>query len=228
MEKTIKGLAIAAVKMALGFFVFALGSVVIINCKIGVAPWDVLHQGLSLVFSIGVGRALIYIGVIIVAIDILLGQNIGWATILNMFGIGYFVDFLMFNNLVPAFHGLGFPYKIPIIILGICFQGLGTYFYISTGYGAGPRDGLMVALTRKLNKPFGLVKSTVEVLAVATGYLLGGNFGIGTLIMAFGAGHIWQFMYKKMNFNISSIDHRFITDDVIYIKNRIKKVETPD
>lgn len=228
MKKTIKDLLLVAFKLALGFFTFALGSVVIINCIIGVAPWDVLHQGLSLVFSIGVGRAQIYSGIIIVSLDVLLGQNIGWATILNMFGIGMFVDLLMFNNLVPDFSGLMIIYKLALIIIGICLQGLGTYFYISTGYGAGPRDGLMVALSRKLNKPFGLVKSVVEVLVVGTGYLLGGNFGVGTLIMAFLAGHIWQFMYDKMGFNISAINHRFIEDDIRFLKEKFQKEETPE
>lgn len=228
MENKIKTLLKAGVKLTLGFFTFALGSVVIINCIIGVAPWDVLHQGLSLVLSIGVGRAQIYSGTIIIILDVLLGQNIGWATIFNMFGIGMFVDILMFNNLVPAFHELIYPLKLGLIIIGICLQGLGTYLYISTGFGAGPRDGLMVALSKKLNKPFGLVKSVLDVLVVVTGYFLGGNFGIGTLIMAFGAGYIWELMYRKMNFDISSIDHRFIADDILYIKNKIRKVETPE
>lgn len=224
MRDRLNRLTIVAIKMTLGFFLFALGSVVIINCKIGVAPWDVLHQGLAKVFNITVGKTLIYLGVIIVIIDIALGQNIGWATILNMFGIGVFVDLLMISNLVPSFQN--FALKILMIIIGIIFQGLGTYFYISTGYGAGPRDGLMVALTRKTGKPFGLVKSTVEVSAVATGYLLGGNFGIGTLIMAFGAGHIWQYMYRKMKFNISALDHRMIQDDLDYIKESFKRIKS--
>ena len=85
---------IGLTKLTFGLFLFALGIVMTINANLGVAPWDVFHQGLSLTTNITMGSASIVVGVIIVLIDIFLGQNIGWATIFNMLLIGVFMDVL--------------------------------------------------------------------------------------------------------------------------------------
>ena len=101
----LKTISLKILRLVFGLFVFALGTVCMLNAKIGVASWDVLHQGISNVTGITVGRANIYLGFIILAIDILLGQDIGWSTLANMILIGVYVDILMINNLVPIFEG---------------------------------------------------------------------------------------------------------------------------
>ncbi|MBC8590934.1 YczE/YyaS/YitT family protein [Wansuia hejianensis] len=208
-------------RLIFGLFLFALGSVFAINAKIGVAPWDVFHQGVAKLTGITVGRANIYSGIIIFIIDIILGQDLGWGSIMNMILIGTFMDILMLNDLVPVF--TGFTPKLIMLILGIIIQGLGCYFYISVGLGTGPRDGLMVALTKKTKRPVGIIKSSIDISVVTIGFILGGNLGIGTVIMAFFAGHIWQFIFKRLNFTISEIDHRFIQDDVRVLKEKFNK-----
>lgn len=205
-------------RLVFGLFVFAFGTVCILNAAIGVAPWDVFHQGISNVTGITVGKANIYLGLIIIALDIYLGQDIGWATICNMLLIGTFIDILMINNIVPTFEG--FLVNIIVLLIGMVIHGVGVFLYIGVGLGAGPRDGLMVVLTNKTGKPVGLVKSSIEVCAVAIGYFLGGNLGIGTLIMSFGSGPIWQYIFKLLNFNVSKVEHRFIKDDIKFIKDK--------
>ncbi len=209
---------ITGIKLVFGLFLFALGVVFTMNAGIGVAPWDVLHQGISKVTGITVGRANIYMGLVIIILDIVLGQAIGWATVCNMILIGTFIDILMLNNLVPVFDGF-FPSLI-MLILGMIIEGYGCYFYISAGLGAGPRDGLMVVLTKRTGKPVGIIKSLIEICAVSIGFLLGGNLGIGTLIMAIFTGQVWQIVFKTVDFDVSEVDHRFIQDDIKYLKER--------
>src|SRR5690625_3546099 len=108
-------------RLFLGLFLFALGAVTIINAKIGVAPWDVFHQGLSNVTSLTVGRANIYTGLIFVILNTILGQRLGWGTVLNMIFIGVFIDILMLNNLVPMPGNLLIRYMM--LFLGIIAQG---------------------------------------------------------------------------------------------------------
>ena len=212
-----------AARLIFGLFLFALGSVIVINAHIGVAPWDVFNQGLSNVTGITVGRASIYSGIVIVILNIVLGQNIGWGTVVNMILIGMFMDVLMIYDIIPIPKIL--PVKLFMILLGIISQGMGTYFYISVGLGAGPRDGLMVALVNRTGKSIGIIKGIIETSAVVIGFAMGGNLGIGTLIMSFFSGYVWEFMYKKMNFQINAIRHRFIQDDIKYIKAKFKKAE---
>jgi len=192
-----------------------------INANVGYAPWDILSQGLNNTLGITMGQANIYAGFVIIIIDTLLGQAVGWGTIANMFIIGRFMDILMLNNLIPSF--AGFVPSVMMLLLGVLVSGYASWIYISVGLGAGPRDGLMVALTRKTGKSVRVVKSLTEILVVGVGYLLGGKFGIGTIILALFGGPIYQFSYKTVNFDVKSVKHRFIQDDIKYLKEKIKE-----
>mgnify|MGYP000930057464 FL=1 len=216
----LKTISLKILRLVFGLFVFALGTVCMLNAKIGVASWDVLHQGISNVTGLTVGRANIYLGFIILAIDFFLGQDIGWSTLANMILIGIYVDILMINNLVPIFEG--FLPSLILLLVGIIIQGIGFFIYISVGWGAGPRDGLMVVLMKKTGKSVRLIKSFIEVLAVAVGFLLGGNLGIGTIIVAFFSGPIWQYVFKLIKFNVNEVEHRFIKDDIRFIKEKFQ------
>lgn len=205
-------------RVVFGLFLFALGIVMTVNANLGVSPWDVFHQGLSKTFGITLGRANIITGLFIIGLDVALGQTIGWATIMNMLLIGTFIDILMINNLVPVFDS--FIPSLIMLLLGVLIEGYGCYIYISGGMGAGPRDGLMVVLTRRTGKSVRLIKSVIEIIVVTVGILLGGKFGIGTLIMALFGGMIFQFAFKTVNFRVNQVQHRFIQDDLKLLKGR--------
>lgn len=205
-------------RVVFGLFLFALGIVMTVNAHIGVSPWDVFHQGLSNTFGITLGRANIITGIFIIALDVLLGQTIGWATLMNMLLIGTFIDILMLNNIVPVFDN--FIPSLIMLLLGVLLQGYGCFIYISAGMGAGPRDGLMVVLTRKTGKSVRLIKSSIEVIVVTIGIILGGKFGIGTVIMALFGGVIFQFAFRTVNFKVNQVKHRFIQDDLKLLRSK--------
>lgn len=217
MKKTTLGF----LRLFLGYFICALGMVMTINASIGVAPWDVLHQGISNVSGLTIGRANILLGFIIVILDLILGENIGWGTIFNMIFVGSFIDIIMLNNLVPIFDS--FLPSLAMMLIGMLILGYGVFTYIGAGFGAGPRDGLMVALTKKTNKSVRFVKNSVELLALTVGYVLGGSLGIGTAIMAIGGGYFFQFAFKTVNFDVANVEHRFIKDDINYLKAKLEK-----
>lgn len=217
---TMKKLGLGFSRLFVGYIICALGMVMTINANIGVAPWDVLHQGISNVSGLTIGRANIIVGFLIIILDVFLGANIGWGTLLNMIFIGLFVDFIMLNNLVPIFNN--FLPSLIMMLLGILVLGYGIFTYVGAGYGAGPRDGLMVALTKKTKKSVRFVKNSVEILALTIGYFLGGSVGIGTAIMAIAGGYFFQFAFKTVNFNISEVEHRSIVDDIKFIKSKFE------
>lgn len=219
MKKTL----ISLVRLFVGYFVCAIGMVMTINANLGVAPWDVLHQGIGKVVGIPMGRASIILGFIIILIDLYFGLNIGWGTIFNMIVIGLIVDFLMINSLIPIFQS--FAPSLLMMLLGMLVLGYGCYIYIGAGFGAGPRDGLMVALTKKTNKSVRFVKNSVEILAVVVGYFLGGSVGIGTAIMSIAGGYFFQFAFKTVKFNVSEVEHRYISDDIKFIKEKLMKLK---
>jgi uncharacterized membrane protein YczE len=205
-------------KVVVGLFLFALGIVFTINASLGVSPWDVFHQGVSRTVGITIGQANIIMGFLIILLDIYLGQAIGWATIMNMLLIGTFIDILMLNNLVPVAQSPAIG--LIMIVTGVAIQAIGFSVYISQGIGAGPRDGLMVVLTKRTGKSVRFIKSAIEASVVTIGIIVGGSFGIGTIIMAFFGGIIFQRLFKLINFRVEKVEHRFIQDDLKEIKNR--------
>lgn len=214
-----KKIALAFIKLFFGYFVCALGIVMTINANLGLAPWDVFHQGLSNLTGITIGKAHILAGISIVVLSSIFGEKVGWGTILNMLFVGIFIDFLMLNHLIPIFNK--FLPSLIMMLLGLLVLGFGCYFYLSVGWGSGPRDGLMIALVKKTNKSVRFIKNTQEIIAVIIGYILGGSVGIGTLLMAILGGYSMQFAFKIAKFDVSQVQHRFIDDDIKFIKEKL-------
>lgn len=208
-------------RLFLGLFLYAAGIVLTINANLGLSPWQVFHQGVSRHIGITMGQASILVGFTFVILDWILGEKLGIGTICNMIFIGVFMDFLMLNNLIPVFNNL--LVQILMMILGMFVIGIGSYFYIGAGLGSGPRDGLMVALTKKFKKSVRFIRNSIELSALTIGYLLGGTVGIGTLIMVIGLGYFVQFAFKLYKFYVSKVKHRFIDDYIRTIKDNITK-----
>lgn len=205
-----KGLFLPLVRLFIGLFLYAVGIVFTINAKLGLAPWDVFHQGISKLSGITMGQASILVGLVIVIVDWAFGEKVGIGTISNMLFIGIFIDILMLNNLIPVFSNL-FA-KVIMMLLGMFIIGIASYFYIGAGLGSGPRDGMMVALTKKTGKSVRFVRNTIEFTAVVIGYFLGGTIGIGTLVMVVAGGYFVQFAFKLFNFDVKAVEHQFIDD----------------
>ena len=206
-------------RLIIGLFLCSLGIIVIIKADLGFSPWDVFHQGLSLVSPLTIGQASIVVGVSIVTMDIYLGERIGSGTILNTVFIGTFMDLILYLDFVPTTEYIST--KIAMIFIGIMIFSLGSYLYISAGLGCGPRDSLMVALTKKTNLPVGVIRNTIEILALAIGYTLGGHAGIGTILVALFTGIFIQFIFALLKFDVKEIEHRDIRKEVVSLRNYI-------
>lgn len=135
------------------------------------------------------------------------------------------MDLIILNHLIPICKGV-IPGAI-MMVLGMIFIGIASYFYIGAGLGSGPRDGLMIALTKKTSKSVRFVRNAIELSALIVGYMLGGYAGIGTLIMALTLGYIIQFAFKILKFDVNSIQHRFIDEDIKNLKQMLK-IKYPD
>ena len=192
-------------KLMFGLFLYAFGIILSINANIGYSPWEVFHVGLTKVSSLSLGVVSIITGVIIVLATMILGEKFGIATILNMFLIGIFIDIIIYLGIIPIADNLVFG--LSMFMIGLIIISFATYFYISSGFGAGPRDGLMVVLSRKTGFPVGFCRSFIEFLVTLIGYFLGGMVGIGTIICVAFMGMLMQGIFKLMNFEPKDVKH---------------------
>lgn len=129
------------IRLMVGLMFCALGIVLMINANLGLSPWDVLHEGISKSIGITMGQASILISAIVIILDIFLGEKLGLGTILNVITIGWFMDILMLNNIIPVANT--FSLGILMTFLGMILMSVGCYLYIGSELGSGARDGMI-------------------------------------------------------------------------------------
>ena len=178
------GLAARLVSLVAGLFLFAAGIVAFLESRLGLSPWDVLHQGISRHTPLSFGEANIVVGAVVVAIAWLLGARIGLATVANAVLVGTFVDLLTSIGAVNDLGGSPLGVRVGLLAAGVAFIGLGSGFYLGADFGAGPRDSLMVVGSKRLSLRIAVMRGAIEVLALAAGIALGGTVGVGTIVFA--------------------------------------------
>lgn len=207
-------------KLILGLFLYALGIMMTINANIGYSPWDVFHVGLSKTTGLSLGTISITTGFFIIILTTILGEKFGIGTVLNMLLIGIFIDIIIYLDFLPVINNIFVG--IIMFIIGIEIIAFATYFYISPGFGAGPRDGLMVALSRKLNMSIGVCRTVIEFIVALGGYFLGGMLGIGTVIAVLLVGAFVQYTFKIIGFDPRQVKHESVKDTIFKIKKNNK------
>ena len=203
--------------LTLGLFLYALGIVITMRASIGFAPWEVFQAGIAKTIGLSIGVVSIFVGFIIIIMVKVLGEQIGFGTILNMLLIGTFMDLIIFVDVVPKFSNLF--HCIIQLVAGLFTISVGSYFYIKTAFGAGPRDSLMVALARKTRIPVGICRSLIELSVTFFGWLLGGMVGIGTVISVIAIGFCIQITFKAFRFDVTAVKHESFRDTFVELLN---------
>ena len=170
--------------LVFGLFLFGLGETLLLASNGGVSPWTVLAEGMSVYSSYSIGLCSLVLSFFVLILWIPLKQKPGIGTILNAIIIAIVLDVALPYLPNPESYG----FKLLQIIVGVLIVGLGSGFYLIANLGPGPRDGLMTGVQRITGKPIALVRSTIEVIVVFFGWLLGGTAGLGTIIIALGIG----------------------------------------
>lgn len=208
-----KGYSVRLVKLIFGLFLFALGSFLTIQANIGLASWEAFSMGIANLTNQTYGNILIISGFVILIIDVLLKEKIGFGTILNTILIGTFVDLIQGMDVIPQMNS--FISGVLMLLLGQVSICVGSYFYIGASLGCGPRDALMVALGKRLpNVPIGIIRGLIEGTVLLIGWLLGAKVGIGTVISVFGISFILEGTFKILQFDVTNIEHESVIDTV--------------
>ena len=198
-------------KSALGLFIFSIGVYLTIQANIGLAPWDCLSMGVSAKVGYSYGIVHTVISIIILIIDILLKEKIGYGTILDALLVGNYVDWIGYLKLVPVSDNVAV--SCAMVVIGLLIMGYGQYFYMDAAQGCGPRDTLLIALGKRFPRtPIGVVQTFMVGIALLIGWLLGGPVGIGTIISVFGMGSALQLVCKIMHFEPRDVVHKNVLE----------------
>ena len=171
-------------RLLFGLVLFGIGIAILVIADLGLAPWEVLHQGISERTGIPIGTVGIITGVCVLFLWIPLRERPGVGTIANVLLIGIVIDVTLW--LAPESAG-GTWVQWALLISGTLVIAIGSGFYIGAGLGPGPRDGLMTGLGHR-GVPIGLARAVIELGVLGIGWMMGGTVGVGTVVFAFGVG----------------------------------------
>jgi len=163
-----------------GLAIFGLGDSLLIQGNIGNAPWTVFAQGVALKSGWSIGLSTFIISIFVLLIWIPLRERPGFGTLANIVIIAIFIEVgtSIFPEQENYFSGIAFS------LAGIAMVGIGSALYITCGLGPGPRDGAMTGIHGLTGIRVSRVRLGIESTVLAVGYLLGGTFGLGTVLFA--------------------------------------------
>ncbi|MCO1656380.1 membrane protein YczE [Pseudonocardia humida] len=171
-----------------GLALYGLSMAMQIRAGLGLNPWDVLHEGLAERTPLSFGAVTAVTGVLVLLLWIPLRQRPGVGTVANVVVIAVAVDAALL--VIPAPDALA-P-RIALLVGGVLLNGVATAAYVGARLGPGPRDGLMTGLCARTGWSVRVVRTGIEVLVLASGWLLGGTVGVGTVLYALAIGPLTQ------------------------------------
>ncbi|MDO4271134.1 MAG: hypothetical protein Q4C72_09470 [Eubacteriales bacterium] len=193
-----------------GMLVSAVGITMMLQANIGLEPWSVLQQGMAQSMGITYGTASVIVGAAAIGAAMLCGESFGFGTIINIVLCAVFIDGLLALGWIPQMHG--FVPGVLLLLGGLELLALGTWMYMKSALGAGPRDALMVALARKTGRSVGLCRAVVELFVILTGFALGGQIGWGTVIAALGLGSLFNLNFHLLGFRAAETHQENIAE----------------
>jgi uncharacterized membrane protein YczE len=188
-------------RLVVGILALACGIALLVQARLGVDAYDVLHQGLARLTGLSFGTVVVLVGLVVLVAWIPVGQRFGLGTIANTLLVGPLIDVAL--RVVPTPAALA--WRWPMLLGGILLAALGTGLYIGAGLGPGPRDGLMTGLAAK-GHPLWAVRMALELSALTVGWGLGGDVGVGTVLFALGIGPLTHWFLARLHLGVGTAD----------------------
>lgn len=182
------------IQLFAGLLLYGFSMALLVEAGLGLDPWDVLHQGIAERTGLSIGTVVIAVGALVLLLWIPLRQKPGIGTVANAIVIGLVADASIW--LVPAPDPMAA--RIAFMVGGVVLNAVATAAYIGARLGPGPRDGLMTGLVRRTGRSVRLVRTSIEVTVLASGWLLGGTVGVGTVAYALAIGPLVHALLPKL------------------------------
>lgn len=189
-------LAGRVVVLLVGQVLFGTGLWLGLQAELGVGPWDVLHGGLADLLGTPFGRTAIAVSAVVFLVALRAGVKPGVGTVLNVVLVGGTIDVLLAPGWLDGLGDRAVALRLAVCVLGIASVALGSALYLGAHLGPGPRDGLMVAISRRTGWSTGRARGVLEVGVLVLGVLLGGPVGVGTVLFALGIGPAVQLAFS--------------------------------
>lgn len=178
------------IQLFVGLTLYGISMAFFAHSGLGMLPWDVFHFGITRHIPLSFGTVVVVVSLLTLLLWIPLRQYPGLGTLANALWIGVVLDATL--AVLPSPGHL--PGEVALLLAGLLVNGIATALYIGAQLGPGPRDGLMTGLAARTGGSLRVVRTGIEVVVVAFGWLLGGVFGVGTVLYALAIGPLVQWL----------------------------------
>jgi uncharacterized membrane protein YczE len=172
-------------QLLVGLVLYGVTAAMLVLAGLGLDPWDVLHQGLSRQFGLGIGTWAVIVSLLVLLMWWPLRQRPGVGTLLNAVFVGVVIDLVLWLADPPSALGA----RIALLVLAVLGNGIATGLYIGAALGPGARDGLTTGIADRGHK-IRVVRTVIELTVLVCGWILGGTVGVGTVAYAVAIGPI--------------------------------------
>lgn len=164
----------------------------------GVDPFQCLCAGLDNVIPIDFGTLYVIINaVLLLAVFLMNRKYIGLGTFINLFLLGYVVDFS--NNTLHSLVGEpGMALRVIYLIIGLVVMCLASALYMTADLGVSTYDAIALHLAAKKIAPFRFIRIATDLCCVGIGFAFGYVPGIGTILAAFCMGPLISWFSTKV------------------------------
>ncbi|WP_115674873.1 YczE/YyaS/YitT family protein [Klebsiella pneumoniae] len=175
-------------QLYIGLVLYGVSTALFVHANLGADPWDVFHLGVAKQLGISFGTVIILTGAAVLLLWIPIRQMPGLGTVSNVIVLGLAADATL--AVLPPLESL--LARSALLAGAIVLNAIATGMYIGAGFGPGPRDGLMTGLHARTGWSLRGIRTAIELSVLLIGWLLGGKFGVGTVIYALSIGPLIQ------------------------------------
>lgn len=175
-------------QLYIGLILYGVSAAIYVRADLGADPWNVFHLGIARIFSLNLGIVMIGVGALVLLLWIPLRTRPGIGTISNVIVLGLAADAAL--AVIPPVESI--PVRALLLMIALLINGMATGMYIGAGLGAGPRDGLMTGIHARTGWSIRGIRTAIEVAVLSAGWLMGGAFGVGTVLYALAIGPLIQ------------------------------------
>lgn len=192
MKRSAKEIVVRMLILFVGLCIAHLGVTLFLLADLGSDPFNVLVQGVFRTLSNTFGLEFLthgytHVGINLLIILVLLFVDrtyIKLGTVFCMAFGGPIIDFftILLENDINS--ELPFAVRLLVLALGCVILAYGMTVVMKSDAGTGPNDLVAISISEKAHFPFGITRTVTDVSFVVIGFLLGGKFGIGTIVCA--------------------------------------------
>lgn len=175
-------------QLYISLVLYGVSTALFVHANLGADPWDVFHLGVAKQLGISFGTVIILTGAAVLLLWIPIRQMPGLGTVSNVIVLGLAADATL--AVLPPLESM--VARSALLVGAIVLNAIATGMYIGAGFGPGPRDGLMTGLHARTGWSLRVIRTAIELSVLLIGWLLGGKFGVGTVIYALSIGPLIQ------------------------------------